>query len=109
MDGIPLAQSAWRVLRRGEPASALELQNGVPVEQDIGEGELIVRIKSAALNPMYAFYGRLFPWSHPFPLRSSAKLMGWLPNFLAERPSTPEWDFSGGYRGRIRVSFLTNI
>ncbi len=57
MDGIPLTQSAWQVVRRGEPASALELQNGVPVERDIGEGEVIVRVKSAALNPMYALYG----------------------------------------------------
>lgn len=49
---IPSTQKAWRVLRQGKPADVLELQDDVPVVSDLTDGEVLVKIKSAALNPV---------------------------------------------------------
>lgn len=48
---VPKIQKAWRVMRQGKPQDALEFQSNVPVISP-GEGEVLVKIKSAALNPV---------------------------------------------------------
>ena len=52
MSTIPTTQAAWRVVRRGSPASALELKDDIPVILDLAPGEVLVNIKAAALNPV---------------------------------------------------------
>ena len=51
--GIPIHQRAWREVRRGEPKFGLELQTDVPVSTQLGPGEVLVKVKAAALNPGY--------------------------------------------------------
>ncbi|KAG8953979.1 hypothetical protein FRC04_000963 [Tulasnella sp. 424] len=77
MDTIPQTQKAWRIIRRGSPTHALKLCEDVPVLDDLSEGHVLVKIKSAALNP------------------AGYKLMGLLPNWLQKRPLTAEFDFAG--------------
>lgn len=48
---IPKVQKAWRVVRQGAPDKALEFHDDVPVVPP-SEGEVLVKIKSAALNPV---------------------------------------------------------
>lgn len=49
---IPTLQSAWRVLRRGPPAKALSLEHDVPVPSELKDGEVLVKVEAAALNPV---------------------------------------------------------
>jgi NADPH:quinone reductase-like Zn-dependent oxidoreductase len=49
---IPSTQKAWRVVRRGSPADAVILEADVPVPSDIKEGEVLVKVEAAALNPV---------------------------------------------------------
>lgn len=49
---IPASQRAWRILRRGQPSQALELREDTPVLTDLEDGEVLVKIKAAALNPV---------------------------------------------------------
>ncbi|KAG8934052.1 hypothetical protein FRC02_010644 [Tulasnella sp. 418] len=77
MSTIPDTQRAWRVVQRGHPKKALRLRDDVPVLSDLKDGEVLVKIKSAALNPI------------------GYKLMKTMPNFMAKRPRTAEYDFSG--------------
>ena len=55
MTDIPLTQRAWIVARRGTPAQALELRTDWPVPK-LGEGEVLVKVQAAALNPVYVFF-----------------------------------------------------
>jgi len=51
--GIPTHQRAWREVRRGVPKVGLELQTDVPVSTQLAPGEVLVKVKAAALNPGY--------------------------------------------------------
>ncbi|KAG8919028.1 hypothetical protein FRC01_001516 [Tulasnella sp. 417] len=84
MTTIPQTQKAWRVVRSGTPAHALELCNDTPVLDDLPEGHVLVQIKTAALNPVFIA-----------DRYSGYRLMGLLPNFLQKRPITAEYDFAG--------------
>ncbi|KAH7912134.1 NAD(P)-binding protein [Hygrophoropsis aurantiaca] len=74
---IPTTQKAWRVIRQGKPAKALSFQSDVQVPKQLGPGEVLVKVQAAALNPV------------------GYKLMASVPNFIARRPLTPEYDLSG--------------
>ena len=50
---IPATQKAWVVVRRGKPERALELKKDAPVSTKLENGEVLVRVQAAALNPMY--------------------------------------------------------
>jgi len=63
-------------MRQGKPEDALDFQSDVPVLSPT-EGEVLVKIKSAALNPV------------------GYKLMKLIPDAVAKRPLTAEYDFSG--------------
>ncbi|KAG9043219.1 hypothetical protein FS837_009864 [Tulasnella sp. UAMH 9824] len=63
MATIPQTQKAWRIRHT--------------VLDDLPEGHVLVKIKTAALNPV------------------GYKLMGLLPNLLQKRPLTAEYDFAG--------------
>lgn len=89
---LPISQMAWREVRRGPPAQALE-QLKVPVMHDLAPGELLVRVEAAALNPMYAYSHYVHLVSNM--CRSGYKLMQMLPNVMAKRPHTAESDFTG--------------
>ncbi|EGN95474.1 hypothetical protein SERLA73DRAFT_186503 [Serpula lacrymans var. lacrymans S7.3] len=70
------SQRAWTAVKRGSPAKALALQD-VPIPSKLVEGEVLVKVQAAALNPV------------------GYKLMGTLPNFIARRPITVEHDLAG--------------
>lgn len=52
MSSIPNFQRAWTVVRRGKPANALALQEEWPVPKELKEGEILVKVQAAALNPV---------------------------------------------------------
>ncbi|EIW84972.1 NAD(P)-binding protein [Coniophora puteana RWD-64-598 SS2] len=76
---IPSQQQSWRVLNKGLPSdpNVLTLQSDTDVPRKLCKGEILVKVQAAALNPV--------GW----------KMMGFLPNFVARRPLTPEHDFAG--------------
>lgn len=61
----PATQKAWRVVRRGRPEGALHLDHSAPVQsfEDLKQGEVLVKVHAAALNPVCVFIG-LFPIAH---------------------------------------------
>ncbi|CAE6427509.1 hypothetical protein ACGC1H_004593 [Rhizoctonia solani] len=72
---VPESQNGWRVVRQGPPRRALALQTfPVPTVRD---GEVLVKIEAAALNPV------------------GYKLMQLLPNLFSHRPHVAEHDFTG--------------
>ncbi len=92
--GIPIHQRAWREVRRGAPKVGLELQTNVPVSTQLGPGEVLVKVKAAALNPGYVCTHNLLE-----PIKSNLysgyKLLELLPNTIAQRPRAAEQDFQG--------------
>ncbi|KAF8911157.1 hypothetical protein CPB84DRAFT_1842406 [Gymnopilus junonius] len=74
---IPDVQSAWVNVARGAPDKALLFEQNWPVPKDLAEGEVLVKVQAAALNPVgYKFF----------------KI---LPNAVANRPRVAEFDLSG--------------
>ena len=51
--GIPTHQRAWMEVRRGVPKIGLELQTDIPVSTQLAPGEVLVKVRAAALNPGY--------------------------------------------------------
>lgn len=49
---VPQTQKAWLAIRRGEPSYALRLDNNVPVSSKLENGEVLVKVQAAALNPV---------------------------------------------------------
>lgn len=52
MSAIPATQRAWIIERRGLPASALKLRSDWGVPTKLKQGEVLVKIQAAALNPV---------------------------------------------------------
>ncbi len=52
MSSIPDFQRAWTAVRRGKPANALVLEEAWPVSKELKEGEILVKVQAAALNPV---------------------------------------------------------
>jgi NADPH:quinone reductase-like Zn-dependent oxidoreductase len=77
MSELPETQKAWIAVRRGSPRSALELRTDWPVPTKLEQGEVLVKVKAAALNP------------------AGYKLLKYMPNFAAKRPRVMEQDFAG--------------
>ncbi|CAE7153795.1 unnamed protein product [Rhizoctonia solani] len=75
MAAVPETQNGWRVVRQGPPRRALALQT-FPVPR-VRDGEVLVKIEAAALNPV------------------GYKLMQLLPNLFSHRPHVAEHDFTG--------------
>ena len=55
MDEIPEKQSAWIVVTKGIPSKALQLKQDTPVPKELTQGEVLVRVDAAALNPVYVY------------------------------------------------------
>jgi NADPH:quinone reductase-like Zn-dependent oxidoreductase len=49
---IPTVQKAWRVVRQGPPAKALDFKADVPVLSDLKPGDILIKVQAAALNPV---------------------------------------------------------
>lgn len=49
---LPSVQHAWRIVRRGDPTKALVLDTNFPVPTKIPNGEVLVKVQAAALNPV---------------------------------------------------------
>jgi hypothetical protein len=52
--GVPKTMRAWRVVRRGHPIEALEQTSSALVSSDLEDGEVLIKVGAAALNPAYA-------------------------------------------------------
>jgi hypothetical protein len=52
MSVLPTTQKAWLVVRRGPPDVALELVHDAPVPTELQDGEVLVKVGAAALNPV---------------------------------------------------------
>lgn len=74
---VPDTQKAWVSMRKGTPSASLELKTDWPVQKNLKEGEVLVKIHAAALNP------------------AGYKLMEMAPNWLTKRPYVAEHDLSG--------------
>ena len=71
---IPAFQRAWRVVAKGTPYQALSLQSNVPVPSQLSQGDVLVKVQAAALNPMYASLSTL----HSLVERSSPSMSQWI-------------------------------
>lgn len=49
---LPTTQRAWLVVRQGDPAEALKLEEKAPVPR-LEKGDVLVKVQAAALNPVY--------------------------------------------------------
>ena len=92
--GIPTHQRSWREVRRGVPKIGLELQTDVPVSTQLAPGEVLVKVRAAALNPRYVCTQPALKYLRPN-LCSGYKLLELLPNAVANRPKAAEQDFEG--------------
>ncbi|KAG5651777.1 hypothetical protein H0H81_007416 [Sphagnurus paluster] len=78
MSTLPETQKAWIIQRRGPPSKALTLRSDWEVPTQLKEGQVLVKVQAAALNPV------------------GHKLMRLLPNFAnSGRPLPAEHDLSG--------------
>lgn len=78
MSTLPETQQAWIIERRGPPSKALSLRSDWEVPTQLNEGQVLVKVQAAALNPV------------------GHKLMRLLPNFAnSGRPLAAEHDLSG--------------
>ncbi|KAH9919581.1 hypothetical protein B0H21DRAFT_702118 [Amylocystis lapponica] len=77
---LPTTQKAWTVVRKGDPSTALELRPDAPVPK-LSNGEALVKIQAAALNPVCA--------------PPDQKIMKHLPGFLGKRPYVAAHDLAG--------------
>ncbi|KAF8061553.1 hypothetical protein FPV67DRAFT_1704135 [Lyophyllum atratum] len=88
MSALPKTQRAWIVERRGPPSKALALRSDWEVPSKLKEGEVLVKVQAAALNPV------------------GYKLMRLMPNFAgAGRPLPAEHDLSGVIVDENRTQF----
>ena len=101
---LPTTQKAWMVVNQGKPRDALVFKTDVPVPKP-KRGEVLVKVRAAALNPVWVPPLCLSFWflhgdflSHVV-LRSHAhrgwKVMGAMPNLLSKRPYPAEHDLAG--------------
>ncbi|KAH7105807.1 hypothetical protein BKA62DRAFT_340617 [Auriculariales sp. MPI-PUGE-AT-0066] len=77
MATIPPSQRAWRFVRKGKPAVALDFDQNLPVPSELAEGDVLVRVAAAALNPV------------------GTVVMGKFPLWLSKPPMVAENDLSG--------------
>ena len=49
---IPDVQSAWVNVARGTPDKALAFKEDWPVSKNLSDGEVLVKVHAAALNPV---------------------------------------------------------
>jgi NADPH:quinone reductase-like Zn-dependent oxidoreductase len=61
MSSIPATQRAWVIERRGRPANALKLSSDWEVPTKLKEGEVLVKIQAAALNPVSVRLASIYP------------------------------------------------
>ncbi|KAK7693253.1 hypothetical protein QCA50_002819 [Cerrena zonata] len=76
-NSIPDTQKAWLAVKRGTPAQAIRFEENAPVSAKLKKGEVLVKIQAAALNPV------------------DYKVLGMLPNFIANRPYPLGNDIAG--------------
>lgn len=77
MADIPTTQRAWRFVRRGDPTTALEFEQSLPVPSELAEGQVLVRVATGALNPVGTAIMKLFPtWLSGPPLVAQNDLAG---------------------------------
>lgn len=56
---IPATQRSYRATGKGEPRKAIQLVKDFPVTTALKEGEVLVKVQAAALNPLYVCQSRL--------------------------------------------------
>lgn len=88
---IPTTQKTWVVARQGKPSKALVFDEHATVPSQLKPGEVLVKVKAAALNPV------------------GHQLMAKVPNVFVGRPFPAEHDFSGvivAIHGDTKTEFL---
>ena len=58
---LPSVQTAYRIVRKGDPATALVKDDNAPVPTDIPKGHVLVKVQAVSLNPMCAFLSSSIP------------------------------------------------
>jgi len=51
----PSVQTAYRIVRKGDPATALVRDDNAPVPTNIPKGHVLIKVQAVSLNPVYAF------------------------------------------------------
>ena len=46
---------AWRVVRKGLPQDALQLETSLPIPKDLKHGDVLLKVQAGALNPVCVF------------------------------------------------------
>ena len=54
-NALPITQKAWMVVKQGNPRDALAFKTDVTVPKP-KKGEVLVRVRAAALNPVCVVY-----------------------------------------------------
>ena len=52
-------QTAYRIVRKGNPTTALVRDNNTPVPVNIPKGQVLIKVQAVSLNPMYAFFNHI--------------------------------------------------
>jgi len=52
---LPSVQTAYRIVRKRDPATALVRDDDVPVPTNIPKGHVLVKVQAVSLNPMCVF------------------------------------------------------
>lgn len=74
---IPAAQKAWVAVRKGAPEQGLEFKADWPVQKKLSSGEVLVKVKAGALNPV------------------GYKMLKLAPDWWMKRPHVVESDLAG--------------
>lgn len=52
---LPSVQTAYRIVRKGDPVTALVRDDNTPVPTSIPRGQVLIRVQAVSLNPMCVF------------------------------------------------------
>jgi len=95
---LPSVQTAYRIVRKGDPATALVKDDSTPVPVNIPKGQVLIKVQAVSLNPVCALFisisnTMILSESLVSAIHSGYKLMRLLPNSLFGRIA--ENDFAG--------------
>jgi len=57
---LPSVQTAYRIVRKGDPVKALVRDDNAPVPTNIPRGQVLIKVQAVSLNPVCAFLAILY-------------------------------------------------